>query len=965
MKKPIPFGKYVLLDRINVGGMAEVFKAKAFGVEGFERLVAVKRILPSIAEDQEFITMFIDEAKISVQLTHANVAQTFDLGKVTDAYFIAMEYVHGKDLRAVFERARKRGETVPVPMACYLAMKMCEGLDYAHNKKDAAGRELHLVHRDVSPQNVLLSYDGETKIIDFGIAKAAGKASKTQAGILKGKFGYMSPEQVRGLPLDRRSDVFAVGIVLYELLTGERLFSGESDFSTLEKVRNVEIMPPSTYNRRIPDELEQLVLKALAKDVEDRYQSAMDLHDDLQSFMYTSGNFFSRKDLSAYMRKAFADEIAKETAREEEYRRMEADGSLSSSPGVVTSGLDAFDDLAPVERSQPAAQVPSRPAPPVPTQKPPARKAATMMGMPAAVPPPPVPPPPPARVSAPVPPPPRPSSASVPTSSTAAPPAAAPASTAPAVPTPPVAEAAAGGIDMDWDEEELSTQIYDKPDDVRSPLVADLPPAPVVIANPMSSPGGVSSPGVAAAPLGVSAAPPFASTPIRSASPSEASGAPSPFDNLPAQGSIVAEPTAVTHKAPAPKAASSSGLIAAVVTLVAVAGVAAVGAGAWFMLARSQPATITLSTVPADPVVYLDGTVVQTSTSSPFVVANVTPGQHTVEVRKEGFGSWATTVTIESGAQMQLPQVTLVPAIGAAPASNGGPVAAAGLGAVPASAGTGFALTSSPEGAEVFVNERSVGRTPVRVADLAAGTYQVRVERGVNYTPWVTQITVASGQVVSLPSATLTLRSATVEFTSDPPGALVTVVRGAERRSIGRTPVSADLDVSGGAWMVQMSKDGFVDQNGPLMLQVGQDRGVHAVTLARSNGGAVERPVAAPRTVIASRPSASAGEGSAPAVRIPPPRPSGGPAGPTVAASEAPRAAAGGNGTLRINTRPWSQVFVDGNLIGNTPQMSIPLSAGRHQVTLVNAEFNIRQSITVEIRAGQTETRLVTLETGG
>ncbi|MEZ4248824.1 MAG: protein kinase [Polyangiales bacterium] len=143
MKKPIPFGKYLLLERVNVGGMAEVFKAKAFGVEGFERLVAVKRILPSIAEDQEFITMFIDEAKIAVQLTHANIASIFDLGRVADSYFIAMEFVRGKDLRAIFDRVRKRGETVPVPMACYVIMKVCEGLDYAHNKKDSAGRDLH------------------------------------------------------------------------------------------------------------------------------------------------------------------------------------------------------------------------------------------------------------------------------------------------------------------------------------------------------------------------------------------------------------------------------------------------------------------------------------------------------------------------------------------------------------------------------------------------------------------------------------------------------------------------------------------------------------------------------------------------------------------------------------------------------------------------------------------------------
>lgn len=310
MNKPIPFGKYYLLERINVGGMAEVFKAKTVGVEGFERIVALKRILPSIAEDEEFITMFIDEAKIAVQLQHANIAQIFDLGKVDDSYFIALEYVNGRDLRAIFDELRKRGERMPVAQVCYFIMQLCEGLDYAHNKRDVQGRDLNLVHRDVSPQNVLLGYEGEVKLIDFGIAKAAGKASKTQAGILKGKFGYMSPEQVRGLPIDRRSDIFALGIVLYEMLTGERLFIGESDFSTLEKVRNVEIIPPSSFNAEIPDKLERIVLKALEKNVEDRYQNAIDLHDDLQLFMHSVGQFASRKDLSAWMKRSFAGDAS-------------------------------------------------------------------------------------------------------------------------------------------------------------------------------------------------------------------------------------------------------------------------------------------------------------------------------------------------------------------------------------------------------------------------------------------------------------------------------------------------------------------------------------------------------------------------------------------------------------------------------------------------------------------------------
>ena len=198
------------------------------------------------------------------------------------------------------------------------------------------------MHRDVSPQNILVSYEGEVKIIDFGIAKAAGKAGRTQAGILKGKFGYMSPEQVQGLEIDRRSDVFGVGICLYELLTGERLFIAESDFATLEKVRNVDIMPPSTYNRRIPEELEQIVLKALARDRDLRHQTAMQLHDELQAFMYGSGNFFGRRDLSMYMHRAFAEELERESARDQEY------AALNVTERDDVTGLTAFDEIDPV-----------------------------------------------------------------------------------------------------------------------------------------------------------------------------------------------------------------------------------------------------------------------------------------------------------------------------------------------------------------------------------------------------------------------------------------------------------------------------------------------------------------------------------------------------------------------------------------------------------------------------------------
>ena len=322
MRQPVPFGKYHLLERISVGGMAEVFKAKAFGVEGFEKILAIKRILPSMAEDADFIQMFIDEAKIAGQLNHANIAQIFELGRVQDSHFIAMEYVWGKDVLQIQNRFRRMKATMPFPMAAYVAAKMCEGLDYAHKKKDAGGKLLNIIHRDVSPQNVLVSYDGEVKVIDFGIAKAASRSTKTQAGVLKGKFGYMSPEQVRGLPLDRRSDIFAIATILYELLTAERLFLGESDFATLEKVRNVDVPPPSKTVPGCPEPIEKIILKGLAKDVEDRYQWGAEMQEDLQAYLNSLEAPFGIKQLAAWMREQFAPEMKRESQVLEEQKKM-------------------------------------------------------------------------------------------------------------------------------------------------------------------------------------------------------------------------------------------------------------------------------------------------------------------------------------------------------------------------------------------------------------------------------------------------------------------------------------------------------------------------------------------------------------------------------------------------------------------------------------------------------------------
>ncbi|AEI68171.1 serine/threonine protein kinase [Corallococcus macrosporus] len=340
MKKPTLFGKYLLLERINVGGMAEVFIAKAFGVEGFERILAIKKILPTMAEDEEFITMFIDEARISVQLNHANIVHINELGKHDDTYFIAMEYVAGRDVRTMLERYRRRKEIMPTAQAVFIASKICDGLDYAHRKKDARGQDLHIIHRDVSPQNVLISYEGEVKVIDFGIAKAANRSQKTQAGILKGKFGYMSPEQVRGMPIDRRSDIFAVGVLLYEMLTGEKLFVGESDFSTLEKVRNAEVPLPSEFNPSIPQGLEKVVLKALTREPEDRYQWASDMAEDLMRFLLAGDAIYSSKHLSGYMKEAFAEDMLREAEKMERYAGIERPDQIEASGITVAPGFN-------------------------------------------------------------------------------------------------------------------------------------------------------------------------------------------------------------------------------------------------------------------------------------------------------------------------------------------------------------------------------------------------------------------------------------------------------------------------------------------------------------------------------------------------------------------------------------------------------------------------------------------------
>ncbi len=283
----IRFGQYVLLEKIATGGMAEVWKARMKGVEGFQKIVAIKKILPHLSDNQDFIEMFIDEAKLAAQLNHNNIIHIYDLGKIQSSYYIAMEYIDGHDLKTILKRGEERDTPMTVEIALFVASKVAAALDYAHRKHDFEGKEMSLVHRDVSPQNVLISQEGDIKLCDFGIAKAASKASHTQAGALKGKLQYMSPEQAWGRNIDKRSDIFALATCLFEMLTSRKLFSGDNELSILEQVREARIVAPSQFNDEVTPEIDRIVQKALQKDPVNRYQTAGEMERDINAVLYT------------------------------------------------------------------------------------------------------------------------------------------------------------------------------------------------------------------------------------------------------------------------------------------------------------------------------------------------------------------------------------------------------------------------------------------------------------------------------------------------------------------------------------------------------------------------------------------------------------------------------------------------------------------------------------------------------
>jgi serine/threonine protein kinase len=300
--------RYRITERVAAGGMAEVFRGVAESMRGFKKNIAIKRILPSLTKNKKFVAMFLDEARLSLALQHANIVQVFDIGHTDDTYFIVMEFVDGCDLKSLLEWRRRINKRIPIAHTLYVVMEICKGLSYAHElpnpETDAA---MGIVHRDISPPNVLISKQGEIKVVDFGLAKATSQVEITDPGVVKGKMSYLSPEAARGEEVDHRADIFAVGILLYEMLTGKRLFYGETDYQTVELVRNAKVPPIKPQNPQVEPELEDIVRKSLSRRKEDRYQSATDLQDALAQYSYSRGLKVISRDIAELVRQCLED----------------------------------------------------------------------------------------------------------------------------------------------------------------------------------------------------------------------------------------------------------------------------------------------------------------------------------------------------------------------------------------------------------------------------------------------------------------------------------------------------------------------------------------------------------------------------------------------------------------------------------------------------------------------------------
>lgn len=344
---PERYGRYVLLERIGQGGMAEVFRAVARGTQGFQRILVVKRILPELSRDPRFVQMFIDEAKICALISHPNVVQVYEFGRLADTHFMTMEYVHGRNLSMVMERLAEAGKLPTPDVICEVMRQACLGLHHAHTMTNAEGKPLEIIHRDVTPANLMLGFNGAVKVLDFGIARAAEelKETKTLAGAVKGKVAYLAPEQIHRHPVDHRIDIYALGVVLHECLTGQRLFKADNPLAAMKAILEMPIPPPSSINAAVPKRVDQIVARALARDPNVRYANAKAMALDLESALHEM-RYFSQR-LPTFLKELFKDEVtqSKDRILPKEVSAISAVMAASTSAEVTSNTEALIDEL--------------------------------------------------------------------------------------------------------------------------------------------------------------------------------------------------------------------------------------------------------------------------------------------------------------------------------------------------------------------------------------------------------------------------------------------------------------------------------------------------------------------------------------------------------------------------------------------------------------------------------------------
>jgi serine/threonine-protein kinase len=1023
------FGKYQLVERIGVGAMGEVYRARSR--DG--RVVTLKRLMASASGNAEAVASLRGEAELLRALDHPGIAKVVDVGEAEGVHYVAYEFIPGRDLRAIQERALRkdrpsqgrrpssgeeppRPERVPLDVALHIVMAVTAALGHAHGRTDAQGRPLALVHRDVSPPNVLVSFDGTVKLLDFGIARAAGRLVRTDAGQVKGTIGYMSPEQVLGHELDGRSDLYSVGVCLWELTTGKRLFDTLLPHQVAKRITTGDIPAPREAGAEISPELEAVILKALAHSRDRRYPAASELLVDLSQRAGAERLLTDPIRVARYVRSLFPEAAAEEAASSEE--------SLDMADNKGGSDLDVFEGLAkknprtpapgltPPPASQarkstllgglgplpppiapPSQMAPSAPPPPAPPP-PPTSKASGSLPPPVAPPPhaapvksgtlpgltaPPAPLPPPSKLAAPPPPPspppvglappplpapppsalpapaPPPKSATLPglTPPPFPPPASVAAGSAPPPPplpppappphagaskgatppppavlpppapppgAPPVEKAAAGkaAVDMDWDDEEESTHVYDKAEHGPKPT------KPVKV-------------GAAAALLASSGG---AAQSVRPPTATAASVPPPP--PVPAEPQRRDETTAVRPRPvaaqPAAPATTSGGGGRAGVILGGVSLAVVLGLAIFTLVPRKGQFKVEVNAKNGATIgavdVYVEGQ--KRCGTTPCVIAELEPGSKRIKVIAPGFPPAETLESIEAGKEKAV-FITLE-ASGATPTPvTPGPVPA-GL------AGLKITGTDAEKAVRVLVDGVDRGTLPIDLKDIAPGQHKVKFDGGERYEKLEQSIEFGPGMAKDLGEIKLKVLKGQVKLDIATKDVNVTLVKRGDKKvekkltkqMLDNPEFKLDIDPSE-SWRIVATKKGFDEFTQDLTFEDGQAEKTVKIALAETG-----KPAPPPSTGPAPTP-------------IPGPAPT--PTPPVTVKVEAPPPASG-TGTLNMNSIPVSRVLLDGKPLGSTPRMGVSVSAGSHTVTFIHPDQG-KKTVSVTVKAGETKTAAV------